>query len=196
MRADGTFDYDPNHAFDRTPLAASGAANATAHDGFSYTLANGNSATVAIAIAGRDSDDLAIGTAGADVIDAGAGSDTIDGLTGADRLAGGAGDDFIFVDGDDVVIEAVGGGYDNVWARASYALSAGAEVEVLSTANHAGLAAINLIGNEYANVLIGNDGANLLDGAGGADRLAGRGGDDVLIVDSGDVVDEAGGRRL
>jgi VCBS repeat-containing protein len=193
VRADGTFDYDPNHAFDRTPLAASGAANAIAHDGFTYTLANGNSATVALAVGGLDSDDFALGTAGADVIDAGAGSDTIDGLTGADRLAGGAGNDFIFVDGDDVVIEAAGGGYDNVWARASYVLSAGAEVEVLSTANHAGLAAINLVGNEFANVLIGNDGTNLLDGAGGADRLAGRGGDDILIVDGDDVVDEQAG---
>ena len=87
-----------------------------------------------------------------------------------------------------------GGGFDNVLARASYTLTVGAEVEVFSTDNHAGTAAINLTGNALGNVLVGNAGGNVLDGGGGTDRLSGLGGDDFLYVDSADdIVDEQAG---
>ena len=124
------------------------------------------------------------------MLEGGAGNDTIDGLGGLDTLLGGTGDDFIFVNPGDVVVELAGEGFDNVAARASYTLLAGAEIEVLSTDNHAGTAAINLTGNEFDQVIIGNAGANILDGGTGNDHLAGMGGDDTIYVDAGDTVDE------
>jgi Ca2+-binding RTX toxin-like protein len=192
--ANGTFNYNPNNAFLPTPTSGSGAANTPAHDMFTYTLAGGNTVTVNITLTGLDTDDYALGTAGADIIDAGAGSDTIDGVSGADTLAGGTGDDFLYVDEDDTVVELAGGGFDNVLARSRYVLGAAAQVEILSTDNHAGTAQINLTGNAFGQVLIGNAGTNVLDGGGGTDRLAGLGGDDFIFVDSADdFVDEAVG---
>jgi Ca2+-binding RTX toxin-like protein len=138
-----------------------------------------------------DGDDSLNGGGGADVLAGGAGADYLDGGGGGiDQLAGGAGDDALVVDGDDVVIEAAGEGFDNVAAKVSYALTGGAEVEILSTTDNDGTAAINLLGNGFGQVLVGNAGNNYLDGGGGADVLAGRDGDDAIIVDADDVVIE------
>jgi Ca2+-binding RTX toxin-like protein len=135
-----------------------------------------------------------ITTGGAsDRITTGAGNDTLDGGAGADLLTGGSGDDFYYVDAGDTVIEAAGGGYDNVLASESYALNSGAYAEILSTTNHGGTAAINLFGNELGQVVIGNAGVNYLFGGGGADALQGLGGDDFLFVDGNDTVIEAAG---
>ena len=79
-------------------------------------------------------------------------------------------------------------------ARTSYALAAGASIELMSTDNNAGTAAINLTGNELANILVGNAGANVLNGGGGADILLGLGGNDTYFVDGDDrVLEDAGG---
>ena len=70
--------------------------------------------------------------------------------------------------------EHAGGGYDIVFAERSYALGAGAEIEVLSTANNARTTAINLTGNELGQRSWSAMPAPIiLDGGGGADR-AGR----------------------
>jgi serralysin len=145
-------------------------------------------------ITGSANNDTLNGGGGADVLNGGAGADYLDGGgAGAAHLNGGSGNDTIVVDADDLVGEAIAGGFDNVVAKVSYALNAGAEVEVLSTTNHGGTAAINLGGNEFGQVLVGNAGNNYLDGGGGADLLAGLGGDDVYIVDADDRVDEGAG---
>ena len=60
----------------------------------------------------------------------------------------------------------------------SYTQGAGVQVERLTTDNNSGTAAINLTGNELANLIYGNNGANVLDGKGGADLLTGLGGAD------------------
>ena len=110
-----------------------------------------------------------------------AGNNILNGGEGADTLYGYGGDDFFYVDNAaDVVFEGVGAGADRVFASASYALGAGAEVETLSTANNAGTTAIDLTGNELANSLVGNAGSNVLDGRGGADTLNGYGGADTF----------------
>jgi Ca2+-binding RTX toxin-like protein len=177
LNANGTFSYDPNHVFDATPTAASGASNTPAHDSFTYTLTGGGTAIVTVTIAGLDTNDTLLGTPGDDVLNGG---------VGVDMMSGGAGNDFYFVDNAaDTVTEAAGQGNDRVFASVSYTLSAGTEVELLTTDNHAGTAAINLSGNELANIIYGNEGANILMGGGGNDGLVGNGGNDVLIGGAG-----------
>jgi Ca2+-binding RTX toxin-like protein len=67
-------------------------------------------------------------------------------------------------------------------------MSAGAEIEVLTTRTHAATFAIDLAGNGFAQTIYGNFGHNHLIGGGGADTLIGLKGDDEYIVDSGDDV--------
>ena len=123
------------------------------------------------------------------------GNNIIDGMGGADSMSGLGGNDSYFVDNvGDQVLEAVGGGKDRVCASLSHALLAGQEIEILSTTNSGGTAAINLTGNEFANIVKGNRGDNVLDGKGDADNMAGLRGDDRYIVDnSGDRVSEKAG---
>jgi Ca2+-binding RTX toxin-like protein len=112
---------------------------------------------------------------------------------GGDALVGLGGDDFLFVSAGDIVVEAAGGGYDNVLASTDYALNSGAHAEILSTANHAGTGGLTLLGNELGQIIIGNAGVNYLVGGGGVDALVGLGGDDFLFVDADDTVIEAAG---
>jgi Ca2+-binding RTX toxin-like protein len=144
-----------------------------------------NHGTTRVDLTGNSLANVIVGNDGKNVLDGGGGADLLQGL---------GGDDFYLVDADDSVYEASGGGHDNVLARTNYVLTAGAEVEVLSTDNHGGTAAINLTGNAFGQSLIGNAGNNYLDGGGGADVLIGLGSDDTYIVDADDqVVESAGG---
>ncbi|HEV2817968.1 MAG TPA: calcium-binding protein [Allosphingosinicella sp.] len=109
------------------------------------------------------------------------GANFIEGGGGADYLAGLAGNDVYVVDSaDDYVAESAGGGSDVVYATTSYALAAGQEIEILSTASSGGTAAIDLSGNELVNQIYGNAGANMLNGGAGADYLMGFGGADIF----------------
>src|SRR5207253_1881066 len=178
VNANGTFDYDPNGAFLPTPTAGSGASNTPGHDSFSYTLAGGNTVTVSITLTGLDTDDLLLGTAGADILIGGNGNDTYIVEQSADR-----------------VIEAAGGGTrDVVYASVDYNLGAMSEVEVLSASNQAGTTPLILVGNELDQEIYGNAGANYLQGGGGTDYLIGLGGNDTYFVTgSGETVVESAG---
>ena len=178
LNADGTFVYDPNHAFDSTPTSGSGASNTPAHDSFNYTLAGGNTVSVNITLTGLDTDDLLVGT------------------TGADVLIGGVGNDIYLVgNAADRAIEAVGEGTrDVVYASVSYELSGGSEIEVLSASDQSGTSALTLVGNALDQEIYGNAGANFLQGGGGTDYLIGLGGNDTYLVSGpGDHVVEAAG---
>jgi serralysin len=117
------------------------------------------------------------------------------GTSGADVFQATTGNDTYYVDNaSDKVMETAGGGTDKVMASASYALSAGSHIEQLSTSTSAGMTAINLTGNEFAQDIYGNGGANIINGRGGADKMTGYGGNDTYYVDNaGDkVVEQAG----
>ena len=143
-----------------------------------------NSGTGAIDLTGNVFDQAIYGNEGANVLTGGGGTDDLLGLGGNDRY---------FVDSaSDRVYESVGGGVDRVLASASYTLRAGAEVELLTTTDNFGTAAIDLTGNAFDQAIYGNEGANVLTGGGGTDDLLGFGGDDWYFVDSaGDRVYEA-----
>ncbi|HTU12208.1 MAG TPA: pre-peptidase C-terminal domain-containing protein [Allosphingosinicella sp.] len=167
-----------------------------------------NAGTAAINLNGNDQANTVIGNAGVNALNGGGGSDVLDGKQGNDVLAGGAdgdslygregndqlyggsgtnyldggiGDDLYFVDnGTDTVVDAAASGDDRIFASVSYALAAGLSVEILSTDFNTGTGAINLSGNEFANLVMGNNGANILNGGAGDDVLDGKDGIDTL----------------
>ncbi len=88
------------------------------------------------------------------------------------------------------MIEAVGAGYDKVFATADHTLAADSEVEWLEAA--AGDAGVKLTGNDLANAIVGGAGNDTLDGAGGVDQLFGGAGADHFVFHLG----EANGDRV
>ncbi|MET0436527.1 MAG: peroxidase family protein, partial [Devosia sp.] len=128
---------------------------------------------------GHDGNDSLFGDTGDDLLVGGSGNDDLDGGTGADTMVGGIGDDTYIVDDvDDVVVEALAGGVDEVRTDlATYTL--GANVEDLT---YTGAGTFIGIGNELANVI---------EGGAGVDTLTGLGGNDTYLVTAGDVVVEA-----
>jgi Ca2+-binding RTX toxin-like protein len=123
------------------------------------------------------------------------GANQLHGGGGADSLTGLGGDDIYYTDVAGVqVIEASGGGFDQLYTSVSYQLALGSEVELLSTNNTAGTGAINLTGNASNQTVVGNNGANQLHGGGGTDTLIGYGGNDIYYTDvaATQVVDGVG----
>ena len=138
-----------------------------------------------------DGDDVILGTAGSDVIDAGAGNDVVCGGDGDDVISGGAGKDVIFGGAGDDRINA-GQGVDTVDAgdgddvvaggRGKDTIDGGAGEDVLR-------------GNKGDDTLSGGVGADLLRGGRDNDVLNGNAGQDVLRGERGvDALD--GGRGL
>jgi Ca2+-binding RTX toxin-like protein len=109
----------------------------------------------------------------------------LNGAGGADTLVGQLGNDTYIVDNaGDAVYEEAGEGNDTVRTSVSYVLTAGADVELLTTTNAGGTAAINLTGNANGNVVIGNAGNNVIAGGDGNDELTGLGGQDSFLFDT------------
>ena len=138
-----------------------------------------------------------VATVGNDALHGTGGNDTINGLAGNDSMSGGLGDDLYIVSAaGDVIVEHADEGVDQVnvafTAAGTYALAGHLENATVTAA--AGIA-VNLTGNELANVLTGNAAANTLVGNAGDDTLNGGAGNDSLVGGEGDdyyVVDAAG----
>ncbi|MGO4726239.1 MULTISPECIES: calcium-binding protein [unclassified Inquilinus] len=126
---------------------------------------------------GGDGNDTLYGDEGDDVLRGEAGADRLVGGVGNDIMAGGAGDDvYDLVAPGDIIVEAAGGGIDEVIVGYDYTL--GAELENLTLTQY-----VRGIGNALNNVMRGG---TYLDGGAGDDTLIGA---DTYVVDSvGDVV--------
>ncbi|MFI0846970.1 beta strand repeat-containing protein [Mesorhizobium sp. IMUNJ 23232] len=123
------------------------------------------------------------GSALADTLTGDAGNNILNdgGVGGADTLTGGGGNDTYSVyNAGAVIVEVAGEGNDRVSAGVDYVLASGVSVEYLNTTSVHATYAVNLTGNEIAQIVRGNDGANVLDGAGGNDFLVGMGGADTF----------------
>jgi Ca2+-binding RTX toxin-like protein len=142
---------------------------------------------------GNSVGNIIIGGASGDKLFGFNGNDVLDGNGGVDTTDGGFGDDVHGVDNAaDVVVERAGEGNDRVLAGVSYRLGTGVHIELLSAANQAGTAAMDLAGNESSQNVIGNDGINYLEGLGGDDKLIGLGGNDVLDGGAGKDTTDGG----
>ena len=144
-------------------------------------------------ITGLGGNDRLFGDSGHDYIDGGEGDDRLYGGQGGDLLIGGLGNDTFFVDVGDTLFENASGGSDRVIITSSFYYLNGSEIELLQTSNQASTAAVNIVGNEFAQTIVGNNGANIMRGEGGADVLRGHGGNDIYYVDSSDTIDETTG---
>ncbi len=133
-------------------------------------------------VRGDGGDDTLYGNGGADLLIGDSGNDTLNGGRGSDSMQGGSGNDIYFVNGSgDLISESAGNGSaDRVAASASYGLTGGLSIEILSTTAASGTDAINLSGNGLSQSIIGNAGANRLNGGRGNDVLTGHGGADVF----------------
>ena len=133
------------------------------------------------AVTGNHGNNRLRGGGGDDSLRGAGGHDILEGGDGRDMMMGGAGDDIYFVDhAGDRALEESGQGFDFVYASASFTLTAGSHVEVLSAADYRLTDALDLGGNEFNNAVAGNNGANGLRGGGGDDSLRGLGGADML----------------
>lgn len=110
------------------------------------------------------------GAAGADQLLGLDGNDTLDGGAGGDRMVGGNGADVYRVDhtGDRVVESVLDAGVDTVYSTlVNYTLPANVENGRIAT-----VAAANLTGNAFDNLLFAGAGANRLDGGAGRDTVS------------------------
>lgn len=178
LNGDGTYTYDPNGAFNSLSGPTSGGSNQTATDSFTYTLANGNTATVTISVVGEDSE--------GDVVRGGAGNDALVGGSGIDLA------DYSIAPGR-VWVQLNTGAAPNDGSGGTDTLSG---IENLTGSAFDDL----LIGDVVDNVLTGGLGSDTLIGEGGNDTLVGGAGapnqmqggigDDIYIVDANDTVVE------
>ena len=98
------------------------------------------------------------------------GANLLDGGGGADTLVGFGGDDIYVVDdAGDQVIEAAGRRQRHRLRSVELHADAGPAIETGWRRSTGATNALNLTGNELANIIDGNAGANVLDGGGGAD---------------------------
>lgn len=141
-------------------------------DGSEVTLASLLGPT--ITIYGTESDDVAVGTAGDDGIDAGSGDDVVYGNAGNDCILAGAGVDS--VTGDD--------GADAIFGGSETDYLYGGEGDDVIDGEEGNDVVVGDAGNDALSGGIGND---VLNGGAGSDQMRGGDGDDTLYIDAADT---------
>jgi Ca2+-binding RTX toxin-like protein len=194
----GNDTYIINSATDNIIELAGGGTLDRARCSVSYTLGAGDSIeflettnsalTTALNLAGNEFAQIIFGNAGANILNGG-----IDAL--ADTLIGGFGADTYVINSvnDNIVEEFGDGAIDRAKCSVSFTLGAGDNIEFLETTNAAGVGAINLTGNEFAQTIKGNAGANILNGGidlVGDTLIGGLGNDSYIINSSNDDITE------
>ncbi len=199
LRANGTYDYNPNGRFNALNDGTSGAVNTNANDNFTYTLSGGPTATVTITINGvASADDILLGNALANTITGTAGGDSIVGLDGNDSLIGLGGSDTLNGSaGNDTLAGGIGGdsldgGADYDFASfigATGGVTARLDFSSLNTGEAAGdsyTSIEGLIGSQFSDFLLVGDGqANYIAALGGDDYAAGEAGNDTILGGEG-----------
>ncbi|MDR4466348.1 MAG: hypothetical protein MRJ66_19005 [Nitrospira sp.] len=141
-------------------------------DGREVTLASQLGPT--ITINGTDNDDVVVGTAGDDGIDAGSGNDTVYGNAGNDLILAGPGVDLVTGDeGDDRLFGGSGGDY----------IYGGTGADTINGEDDNDV----IMGDAGNDTLAGGKGNDILNGGAGADQLSGGEGDDTLYIDAADT---------
>ncbi len=181
-------------------VEVNGAGTDTIYTSINYTLANSvfveklsaanNSATTPLELIGNDQVNELYGNVGANFLDGGAGADFMQGYGGNDT--------YIIDNAGDAVSDGIGEGRDVVYIKVDWVMTAGAEIEVLSTISQAATTPLSLTGNALRQEIYGNAGANFIDGtAGNPDYLSGLGGNDTYIINNGSdfIFETAGGGR-
>ena len=144
----------------------------TFSDGGEVTLASQIGPT--ITINGTDHNDVVVGTAGDDGIDAGSGNDTAYGNAGNDLIRAGIGDDSVTGDeGADAIFG--GSGADYLY---------GGEGDDTVNGEEGNDVVVGDAGND---TLAGGKGNDILNGGVGADQLSGDEGDDTFYIDAADT---------
>ncbi len=142
------------------------------------TLGGNAGANVLDGGAGHDS---LSGEVGNDTLAGSTGNDTLNGGAGADSMSGGDGNDVYYFDNAaDAIVEAPGGGTDEVRALGSHVMAANVENLVLLTVANA-----DAYGNGLDNLMTGGAGHNKLVGGAGNDTLTGAAGNDTVTGGSG-----------
>ncbi|WP_165390183.1 calcium-binding protein [Thalassococcus sp. S3] len=135
-------------------------------------------------------DDVLIGTADADQINALGGNDIVEGGGGADTLDGGIGNDWLIGNQQaDLLLgregaDTLDGGFGNDWLVGNQQNDVLLGREGFDTL-YGGLGADSLLGNQGNDLLVGHEGADTLDGGLGNDRLVGNQQADVLFGSDG-----------
>ena len=180
----GSDTFIVNDAGDTVTEVASGGID-TVKAALSYTLSaevetlrtTTDAGTGAINLTGNGVNNYVVGNAGVNVLDGKGGVDTMQGLGGNDTY---------YVDSaGDAIFEAASAGGDTVRTTVDHQLTAGQEIEALTTTGNNGVGAINLTGNSNAQTIVGNAGFNTLQGQGGDDYLQGMAGHDTLTGGTG-----------
>ncbi len=161
-------------------------------------------------LGGADGDNL-YGGDGDDTIDGGDGNDQLSGETGVDTLIGGLGNDSYYVSGAelDILVEALNGGYDYVYANGSFTLADNLEYLRINMNGSPAMGGGNgqdnyieatgsgpfeLRGFGGNDTLRGNIGDDVIYGGTGVDIMSGFGGNDTYHVDNGgDVISDTSG---
>jgi Ca2+-binding RTX toxin-like protein len=184
--AGDTVSYQTSGGGVRVDLATGLGSRGTAEGDFYLGINNVIGSGLNDLITGNGQTNSLSGGAGLDTLFGGAGTDILNGGLGIDVMEGGLGNDQYLVDslGDVVAGEVAfgsGGGIDTVTTSVDF--TAPVNVEILRAL--AGVAGVDLTGNDAPGTLVGNELANVLNGRGGNDQLNGNAGDDVLTGGEG-----------